>query len=672
MKRLYPVISFSVVLILALSAEPSRSAQPWRFHLEEATIADVHRAIRGRQLTATQLVNHYFKRIEAYNGTCVKGDVDPNAGLMLAAIEPIENAGQLNAYITLNLRGRRSKTDTVDNDPKHPDALEVAKAQDAYFARTGKFVGPLHGIPLAIKDVFDTIDLRTTGGAAAPYANDKAPTDATIVAKLRAAGAIILGKANTDEYAAASIGRSGFGGQTCNPYDTTRVPGGSSGGSGAAVAANLAMCALGTDTSGSVRSPASANNVVGMLGTQGLISRAGIMPLSFSRDRGGPLCRTVQDTALIMEVIAGYDPRDQITTPAYNRPAVAYSRHANKKFLAGKRLGVVRELMAEATLADRDSVRVASEAIADLKKLGATIVDPVNFHDAIAELVPYLEPSLLTQQFKSLAPAGVNPIDHAVSIAADPKLMPGGPRGVNLRAIAGPRRGDEGKYGINRYLRERGDPKFKNSVDMFAAQTFAGNQANLRNQFSPDAKTLDTPAHTNHTLRRYTLQQILLKVMADNKLDALIFPYSTIPAHPVLVSREPAHYNTRTEPRNLKAGTELSNPDFLPGEQTLKTDIDLNRGAGGSWGVNLSPLSGFPTIVVPAGFTREIYDRVADAKDPNGSVLVGPIAKQLPVNMEFLGRPFDEANLFEIASAYEAGTKHRRPPKGFGPLRGEP
>jgi len=673
MRRNYLVIFCSAFLAVVLSVDQLRAAaQAWRFHLEEATIADVHRAIRARQLTATQLVQLYFKRIEAYNGTCVKGDVDPATGSMLGAITPIENAGQLNAFITLNIRGRRSQTDTTDNDPRFPDALEVAKAQDEHFARTGRFIGPLHGIPLAIKDVFDTVDLRTTGGAAAPYANDKAPADATIVAKLRAAGAIILGKANTDEYAAASIGRSGFGGQTCNPYDTTRAPGGSSGGSGAAVAANLAMCAMGTDTSGSVRSPASANNVVGMLGTQGLISRAGIMPLSFSRDRGGPLCRTVEDTARIIEVITGYDPRDQITTPAYNREQVAYSRHANKKSLAGKRLGVVRELMAEATLADRDSIRVANEAIADLKKLGATIVDPVNFHDAIAELVPYIEPSLLTQNFKSLVPEGVNPIDHAVAIAANPKLMPGGPRGVNLRVVAGPRRGDEGKYGINRYLRERGDAKFKNAVDMFAAPTFAGNQANLRNQFSPDAKTLDTAAHTNHTLRRYTLQQILLKVMADNKLDALIFPYSTIPAHPVLVSREPANYNTRTEPRNLKAGTTLSNADFLPGEQTLKTDIDLNRGAGGSWGVNISPLSGFPTIVVPAGFTREIYDRVADTKDPNGSILVGPIAKQLPVNMEFLGRPFDEANLFEIASAYEAGTKHRRPPKAFGRLRGEP
>jgi amidase len=110
----------------------------------------------------------------------------------------------------------------------------------------------------------------------------------------------------------------------------------------------------------------------------------------------------------------------------------------------------------------------------------------------------------------------------------------------------------------------------------------------------------------------------------------------------------------------------------LPGETELKTDLDLWRGAGGSWSVNLSPVSGFPAVVVPAGFTREVYDRVPDPNDPNRSRLEGPKPDQIPVSMEFLGRPFDEATLFAIASAYEAGTKHRRPPKGFAPLKGEP
>ena len=207
---------------------------------------------------------------------------------------------------------------------------------------------------------------------------------------------------------------------------------------------------------------------------------------------------------------------------------------------------------------------------------------------------------------------------------------------------------------------------------MFATPTFLGDSEILKAAFGETAKTGDTPAHTNHTLRIQTLQKILYKVMADNKLDALVYVYSTIPPNIVLASRQAATYNAGTEPRLLKAGTELSDPNFLPGEQILKTDLDLYRGAGGSWAVNLSPVSGFPAIVVPAGFTKEVYDRVPDAKDPNGSTLVGPKPDQLPVAMEFLGRPFEEATLFEIASAYEAGTKHRRAPKGFGPLKGEP
>src|ERR1700732_4207559 len=306
---------------LALMAE---AASAPRFHLEEATIADVHRGIRAKEITAEQLVQLYFKRIEAYNGTCVKGEVDPATGLMLGEIAPIENAGQVNAYMTLNIRGKRSKTDPADNDPKMLDALETARAQDEHFVRTGNFVGPLHGIPIAVKDNYDTIDMRTTAGAVADYANDKPPKDATMVAKLRAAGAIILGKTNLDEYAPAGIGRSTLGGQTCNPYDTKRISGGSSAGSAAAVGANLALCALGTDTAGSVRYPSSLNALVGIVATQGLVSRAGILPLSFSRDRGGPMCRTVEDAAAVLEVLTGDDPRDDITAVAQRGPPVVY------------------------------------------------------------------------------------------------------------------------------------------------------------------------------------------------------------------------------------------------------------------------------------------------------------------------------------------------------------
>jgi len=194
----------------------------------------------------------------------------------------------------------------------------------------------------------------------------------------------------------------------------------------------------------------------------------------------------------------------------------------------------------------------------------------------------------------------------------------------------------------------------------------------LRTALGAKAETLDTPNNTSHALRQQTLRRILYKVMADNNLDALVYPYNTIPPPLVFPSRIPSVYDARVEPRVLKAGAKLSDPNLLPGEPSLEKDLDLWRGAASSWSVNLSPVSGFPAIVVPAGLTSVVYDRVPDASDPNGSRLDGPKRDQLPVAVEFLVRPFDEALLFEIASAYEAGTKHRRPPKGFGPLKDEP
>src|SRR6202030_1178407 len=157
------------VLCAAHLAPMSKAASAPRFHLEEATIADVQRAIRAKEITAEQLVQLYFKRIAAYNVTCVEREIDPATDLMLGEITPIENAGQLNAYMTLNIRGKRSTTDTADNDPKMLDALETARAQDEYFARTGNFIGSLHGIPIAVKDNYDTADMRTTAGAIADY-----------------------------------------------------------------------------------------------------------------------------------------------------------------------------------------------------------------------------------------------------------------------------------------------------------------------------------------------------------------------------------------------------------------------------------------------------------------------------------------------------------------------
>ena len=196
-----------------------------------------------------------------------------------------------------------------------------------------------------------------------------------------------------------------------------------------------------------------------MVATQGLVSRAGIIPLSFSRDRGGPPCRTVRDTAAVLEVIAGADPHDEGTAIAHGRKPVAYQDYTGRISLAGKRLGVVRDFMIEATLADRDSIRVANDALVEMKRLGAIIVDPVDFHVAIAEIMTAYEPGFFAQTFPENIRAGTNPIDHIVTIASDPKTLASGARGVNLRMIAGPPRGEEGRYALNLYLKERGDAK---------------------------------------------------------------------------------------------------------------------------------------------------------------------------------------------------------------------
>src|SRR5262247_2145382 len=388
------IFAFAVTIALGVLAAAPAGAQRSTFRLEEATIADVHRAIVARQLTASQLVNEYLKRIAAYNGTCVKGVVDPATGFQLGDIEPIENAGQLNALITINQRGKRSKTDSADSDPAMPDALEVAKQLDAEFARTGRLKGPLHGIPFAIKDQFDTFDIRTTSGAAANYANDRPPRDAEVVGRLRQAGAIILAKSNMGEYASGD--RSTFGGTTCNPYDTSRSAGRSSGGSGAAVAANLVTCAIGEETGQSARNPAANNSLVGVVATHSLVSRAGLVPASLTRDRPGVLCRTVRDAATVLTVLAGYDPSDAVTAASVGQtPAKPYDDIVDGASLKGVRIGVVREFMQPHTKADEDSIAIAERAIADLKKGGAIVVDPgpggALFKEAIATLLPGLD-----------------------------------------------------------------------------------------------------------------------------------------------------------------------------------------------------------------------------------------------------------------------------------------
>ena len=673
---------FAFAVTIGVLATMPTSAQRGALRLEEATIADVHRAIMARQLTASQLVNEYLKRIAAYNGTCVKGAVDPATGFQLGDIEPVENAGQLNALMTINQRGKRSKTDSADSDPAMPDALEVARQLDAEFARTGRLKGPLHGIPFAIKDQFDTFDMRTTSGAAANYANDRPPRDAEVVARLRQAGAIILAKANMGEYASGD--RSTFGGTTCNPYDTSRSAGRSSGGSGAAVAANLVMCALGEETGPSARNPAANNSLVGIVATHSLVSRAGLVPASLTRDRAGILCRTVKDAATVLGALAGYDPRDAATAASIgqtpNRPYQAFAENAS---LRGVRIGVVRELMQPFTKADEDSIRLADQAIADLAKAGATIVDPgpngALFKDAIAALLPGLDAPFLAGTYKEFF-AGAPSVGTSIDITGEAARMP--PE-LSLRILAErePANSGEVLYLLDRYLRERGDKTIKSVKDLIDHSTFYGHAAiagvteppksrleGLLTRTERFTKKSDGSPYARRTpianldgngwhVARTTLQVLVNKVMADHKLDALVYPTKTIPA-PLLASP--------VEPANIKVVKDKITAT-IDGEDYERT-VDRALDVRGPLTWRLSPNGGFPTIAVPAGYTKEVYDRAvmrgADGGKQAGD-LVGPKPLALPVSIDFLGRPFSEPMLIRIAAAYERATRHRKPPAAF-------
>ena len=599
-----------VAPVSAQSRRPLDSARGGAFQVEEATIAGIQQALLAKQITTVGLVEQYLWRIQAYNGTCV----DQPQGI-LGPITTIPHARQINALATLNLRPAtrvrwgfdsrkaRSLTDAADESPAMPDALETAAAQDRQFARTGRLTGPLHGVVIAIKDQYDTFDMRTTSGGDADYANDRPPDDATFVKRLRDAGAIILAKANLAEYAVDGA-RSSFGGTFCNPYDTEREPGMSSAGSAASVAANLVTCAIGEETVVSIRWPASVNSLVGIAPTVELVSHDGMIGAGINM-RTGPICRTVADAAKLLDVIAGYDPKDPVTVHAIARkPSQPYAGAASARRLDGVRVGVIREYMnREAyTKADEQSLDLAEKAIEDLRKLGATIVDPGRggglFQDCFARWAPLM----LRQR-------------PPVSLLT-----------LNTTAVAG-----EDRYAINRYLNERGDASIRSNADLIAkARFYTDPNFPNRKQAREAAERQTTYDPSQRLEMRASLQTLLLQCMQEQKVDVLFSPTSTVPPRKLTNPREPA-----------VAG---------------RTPI----------GWSVIGQQGFPAVTVPAGFTSSVWDRERDG--PNDTRLVGPVAAQLPVGVDFIAAPFNETLLIRVAAAFEAATHQRRPPPEFGPV----
>src|SRR5882757_5074677 len=318
--------------MLTLPAAPA-SAQESPFRFQEATIAGIHAAFAAGQLTCTQLTKLYLDRIAAYN---MQGP-------------------SLHAIITVN-----------------PKAMDIAAEMDRGYRTSPASGGPLHCIPVILKDNFNTFDLPTTGGNVA-MKNSQPLADAFVVNRIRKAGALILAKANMQEFARGGMSISSLGGQVRNPYDLSRTPGGSSGGTGAAIAANFAVLGTGSDTGQSIRSPASANNLVGIRPTRGLVSRQGVIPNSQTQDEVGPIARTVTDAALLLDVMAGYDPSDPITAFGKTHIPTSYTHLLKKDALKGVRVGMMTNLFGSE---DRHAEvnAVMRGAMAKMESLGAKII----------------------------------------------------------------------------------------------------------------------------------------------------------------------------------------------------------------------------------------------------------------------------------------------------------
>lgn len=317
-----------------------------QIELVEATVDEIHSAMENGDITSRTLVERYLDRIEAYD----------------------RSGPELNSLVTVN-------DAAVERASELDDALE-----------TEGFVGPLHGIPILLKDQAETAGLRSTFGSAA-CADYVPEEDATITAKLKNAGAVIIGKTNLPDFACSWFGYSSAGGQTKNPYDLNRDPGGSSAGTGTAVAANLGTIGIGEDTGGSIRVPSANCNLFGIRVTTGLVSRTGLSPIVPRQDTAGPMARTVADMAHLLDAIVGYDPEDTWTGANAQTDVDSYTEYLNEDGLEGARIGVLRDVFGDEDDPRSAPVNASVEtALTAMSDAGAELVDPVSVPDLDAQV----------------------------------------------------------------------------------------------------------------------------------------------------------------------------------------------------------------------------------------------------------------------------------------------
>ena len=517
MRRMQLALGGLAIVLILLPPQPLQS-QDKPFEVLEATISDIHDAYKSRKLTARQLVQMYLARIDAYD----------------------QKGPTINSVININ-----------------PKAMQEADRLDA--AMRSGFVGPLHGIPVVLKDMIDVAGVPTTYGSSI-MKNFVPSKDAFVVEKLKKAGAIILAKVTLGEFAGGDTYGSLFG-ETHNPYDLLRTVGGSSGGTGASVAANFGTVGIGQEGFASISRPAAWNNIVGLRPTPGLVSGGGF----------GPMARTVADVATVLDVIAGYDPESPDTALGVGQVPETYTRFLDANGLKGARVGILREPMgyfSEPQSEDFKSVTgVFDNAVSELKAAGAVVVDPI--------VIPHLNELLARRR-------------------------QGGGRPSGMRTVS--RDARERNEEISRYLRRINSP-YKTMQEV---------------QNGPERRSKGTVGfdgdYADYRVAQDDLMINTLKVMADNKLDAIV--YKTVEHTPTLIRDY-----TNPPYSNMKGTTHLS--------------------------TFLGPIA---TISVPAGFTQA----------------------GLPVGITFFGRAFSEATMIKLAYAYEQSTHHRRPPKTTPALAARP
>lgn len=348
------LIALSAALLPACGGDSSSSISPVRaepFGLLEATVADIHAAFKGEQLDGTGQALSCVGLAEQYLARIAALDVSIETGL------------PINSMVSLN-----------------PSWREQAEALDAAYAAEG-LVGPLHCVPVILKDLYDTFDFPTTASSLA-LAGSQPPDDAFTVARLRDAGALILGKAGMSEYAYWTQSLNSVSQRIGTPYDTSKDAGGSSGGTAAAIAANFGLLGTGSDTCASIRLPPANNSLVGVRSTVGLVSQDGLVPLSHTMDVGGPIARTVRDAALMLDAMAGVDPADSRTHAADRWQPSSYVDYLDANALRGKRIGVLRSYGGTDAFGNNSDVNAAMEqALLDLAAAGAEIVDSVTLPD---------------------------------------------------------------------------------------------------------------------------------------------------------------------------------------------------------------------------------------------------------------------------------------------------